>query len=77
MTICFASYSQTRLCISHLYSSKNVLATIQSALVFKKWVCHTGSEAFKRRLVHGVVFYNNFVPLLNNFIANVPKCKAP
>ena len=43
-------------------------------------MCRTGSEAYKRRLVYGVVFiiiaYNSFVPLLRSFIANVLKCKA-
>ena len=49
-------------------------------LKFSKWVCHTGEEAFKRRLVLSVAVaiaaVNNFVLLLKSFITNVLKCKA-
>ena len=40
-------------------------------------MCHTGGEAFKRRLIHSVaLMIIEFIPLLKSFIANVPKCKA-
>ena len=43
-------------------------------------MCCKGDKAFKRRLVHSVALiimaYNNFVPLLKSFIANVLRCKA-
>ena len=45
---------------------------------FYKWVCHTGGETFKRRLVCCINNYGlkQLVPLLKSFIANMLKCKA-
>ena len=58
MTKCVTSFSQTRQnYISHFFVAKDVLDALylqDGVLQFKKWVCHTGGETCKRRLVHDV-----------------------
>ena len=55
MTKCVTSFSQTRQnYISHFFVAKDVLDALYGVLQFKKWVCRTGGETCKRRLVHDV-----------------------